>query len=338
MKERSWSLGAIATLALILSPGGLAQGDVGLAPPDPATDSGRAIRELYWVVFAVCAFVFVVVESVLVSFIFRYRRRRDTPADAEGPQIHGNTRLEIVWTIVPALILVGIAAFTFAKTPAVQATPDGDDAKNALRIRVEAHQFYWQYVYPDGVITLDRLRLPAQRPVTLELTSFDVIHSWWVPELTGKRDAIPGRLTLLHFTPIKTGTFKGRCAELCGILHARQTTEVVVMSTAAFEDWLARQASTQRTGRSDLGRRTFEAVCAKCHGAQGEGGVGPPVQGSGTLTNPEALGRLLFEGQDTDTLAGYMPPVGSGWPDRQVEALLTYLEENKTLSGRSPEG
>ena len=172
---------------MLLCAGAAAAAPGGLGPPDPETDSGEAISDLYWVVTAVCAVVFVAVESALVLFVIRFRRRRGTPEDAEGPQIHGNTRIEIIWTIIPALILVAIAVFTFTRIPSVQAK--GSDE---VRIRVEAHQFYWQYVYPNGAISLDELRLPVGRTVALELTTHDVNHSWWVPALTGKLDAIAG--------------------------------------------------------------------------------------------------------------------------------------------------
>ncbi len=199
-------------------------GNGGLGPPESATPSGEAINQLYWFVFAICAVVFVAVETALVLFVIRFRRRRSADAGVEGPQIHGNTRIEIIWTIIPAVILVGIAVVVLARSSAVEAT-SGERA-NELVIEVQGHQFYWQYVYPDGQIAIDTLVLPVDRPVKLELVSFDVNHSWWVPELTGKRDAIPGRTNELRFTPTSEGVYEGRCAELCGVLHAVMPTTV----------------------------------------------------------------------------------------------------------------
>jgi cytochrome c oxidase subunit II len=324
----------IAGLALVAAP--LATAGQGLSPPSPKTPSGEAIKGLYWFVFAICAVVFVLVESALVLFIIRFRRRRDTPADAEGPQIHGNTRLEIIWTLIPALILVGIAVVVFVRAPAVEAT--GDDG-NALEVRVEAHQFYWQYVYPDGQVSLDRLVLPVDRPVRLELTSFDVDHSWWVPELTGKRDAIPGRTTNLRFTVEEEGIYEGKCAELCGVLHTVMPTEVEVVSPAAYDRFLAsRAAQDSGDARLELGRETWESVCADCHGPEGEGDIGPAIQGNGTLTNAEALRDLLENGQDTPDIDGAMPGVGRGWPPYQVDALIAYVESNETLATPQQEG
>ena len=324
----------IAGLALAAAP--LAAAGQGFSPPPPKTPSGEAIKGLYWFVFAICAVVFVLVESALILFIIRFRRRRGTPADAEGPQIHGNTRLEIIWTLIPALILVGIAVVVFVRAPAVEAEGQGGQ-----RISVEAHQFYWQYVYEDegGVISLDRLVLPVDQPVRLRLTSFDVDHSWWVPELTGKRDAIPGRTTTLNFTPEEEGTYEGKCAELCGILHTVMPTEVEVVSAAEFDRFLARRRA-QNAGEAqlELGRETWESVCADCHGPEGEGDVGPAIQGNGTLTNAQALRDLLENGQDTPEIEGAMPGVGRGWPPFQVDALIAYIESNETLATPQQEG
>ncbi|HEY7561701.1 MAG TPA: cytochrome c oxidase subunit II, partial [Gaiellaceae bacterium] len=264
-----WALAVLAVPAAVAAPGGI-------GPPSPATPSGDAISGLYWFVFAICAVVFVAVETALIVFIVRFRRRPGNE-DAEGPQIHGNTRLEIIWTIIPAVILVGIAFVVFARTPAVQAT--GGDRSDELVIRVEAHQFYWQYVYPEGQIAIDTLVLPVDRPVKLELVSFDVNHSWWVPELTGKRDAIPGRTNVLRFTPTREGVFEGRCAELCGILHTVMPTNVEVVSRTEYASRLQLLTGQDQPGAAQLslGRQTWDRVCAKCHGLGGEGDIGPPV-------------------------------------------------------------
>jgi cytochrome c oxidase subunit 2 len=330
-------IAALGALALVAVPAALAQSG-GLGPREPATSSGEAISQLYWFVFAICAVVFVAVETALVLFIIRFRRRRTTPGDPEGPQIHGNTRLEIIWTAIPAVILVGIAVVVLLRVPAVNATEG--DRSNELVVRVEAHQFYWQYVYPDGTISLDNLVLPVDRPVRLDLTSFDVNHSWWVPELTGKRDALPGKTTELRFRPAREGTFEGQCAELCGILHAVMPTTVSVVSEAEYDEWLAFAGGQDESAaaRLALGRDSWDRVCAKCHGIAGEGDIGPPIAQSGTLVNEEALRTLLEEGQDRPNFEGYMPPVGRGWPDYQVQALIEYVRSNERLSAPQQQG
>jgi cytochrome c oxidase subunit II len=314
---------SLALFFALLCAGAAAAAPGGLGPPDPETDSGEAISDLYWAVVAVCAVVFVAVESALVLFVIRFRRRRGTPEDAEGPQIHGNTRIEIIWTIIPSLILVAIAVFTFTRIPSVEAK--GSDE---VRIRVEAHQFYWQYVYPNGAISLDELRVPVGRTVALELITHDVNHSWWVPALTGKLDAIAGRTNVLRFKPKRTGTWEGQCAEFCGIQHAVMYTRVKVVEEAAFDAWLQEQA---RISETDLGRQEWEAVCAKCHGFEGEGDIGPAIAGNGTLTNRQELIHLLSTGQNTDQFESYMPAVGLGWTGRQYDALIAYIKATPKL-------
>jgi cytochrome c oxidase subunit 2 len=291
------------------------------------TESGRTIHEIYWVVYGLAAFVFVLVEATLLAFIVRYRKRRHSPDDVEGPQIHGNTRVEVAWTLIPAILLLALATYAFARVPTVEAKPEpGEDA---LRVEVTAHQFYWQYDYGDGRISYDELVLPVDRKVTLLLRSADVDHSWWVAELTGKRDAIPGLTNELNFTPDEEGVFEhGVCGEFCGTQHARMTTTVEVLAQDEWEAWVDELAAASP---ETVGEQAWEAACAKCHGLDGEGDVGPPIARNSTLTNPEALRRLLYEGQNTDT-EGYMPPVGEGWTDAQIEALIAYIRSNDRLT------
>jgi cytochrome c oxidase subunit 2 len=255
---------AAALLGLALAEPALADFNGGIAPPDSATDAGSQINEIYWIVIGITAAVFLLVEGALVWFLFRFRRRGDAPVEAEGPQIHGHTRLELAWTAVPFLILVAIMVVTIVKVPSVEAKPG--PGVDTLDVEVEAHQFYWEYTYENGVVSVDRLVLPVDRPIRLVLRAYDVVHSWWVPELTGKRDTIPGRTNELTFTAARTGTFRGQCAELCGVQHAVMRTTVEVVDGARFDDWLAGEASAQAAGESDLGRQTWEGVCAKCHG------------------------------------------------------------------------
>ena len=333
-------LAAFAVLAgalLALAPEALAQYRGGVAPPESATRSGDAINELYWVVTTIAVIVFVLVEAALLFFIFRFRRRRDAPLDAEGPQIHGNTRLEVLWTVVPTIILIALAVFTIAKVPDVEATAGESVPGEALHITVDAHQFYWQYEYENGALAFDTLYLPVGRRVTLDLASADVPHSWWVPELTGKRDALPGQLNQLSFRPEREGTFtNGKCGEFCGIQHAAMLTRVEVLSAEDFERWLA---DNEAADEVELGRSEWEAACAKCHGPSGEGDIGPTIARNPVLTDFAQLDRLVRrEGQDLDTNEGYMPPVGKGWTDAQLRALIAYVESNEELAPPTNEG
>ena len=316
---------SIALLSAFLAAGSAFAAPGGIGPPAPQTPSGEAISRLYWILIGLCGTVFVLVETALIVFIVRFRRRRDTPETAEGPQIHGNTRLEIIWTAIPALILAALAIFTFTQIPAVQAK--GADDGEHLAIRVQAHQFYWEYRYPGGETTVNTLYLPVDEPVELQLTGMDVIHSWWVPALTGKMDAIPGRVNTLRFVPGTTGNFDGKCAELCGIQHAFMPTTVNVLERA---DYASALAGAQQP--LALGKATWEGACATCHGLDGKGDIGPSIAGNATLSNRAALETLLENGQNTPQFEYYMPPVGRGWPPEQLDALMAYIESSKTLS------
>ena len=301
----------------------------GAQPPESGTQSGETINEIYKVVLATCAFVFILIEAALIAMIIRFRRQKGTASDAEGPQIHGNTRIEIIWTVIPAVALLILAVFTFSKVPDVEAIPAAGE--DVLVVEVTAHQFYWQYEYPDGTLSFDTLYLPVDRPVTLAIRSADVNHAWWVPELTGKRDAIPGRTNELNFTPRNVGTFdKGVCGEFCGIQHTEMRTIVEVVSAADFEAWLA---ENQPPDLVAMGEQEWTASCAKCHGLAGQGDIGPPIAGNAILTDPVALRALVENGQDQGAVKGYMPPTGLGWTDAQIDALVAYVKSNPELAG-----
>lgn len=331
---------AVLLVFVLAFPAAALAGNGGVAPPPSDTPSGDAIREVYWVALGVCAFVFVAVEAALVLFIVRFRRRRTTARDAEGPQIHGNTRVEIAWTIVPAVMLAGLGVFTLLKVSDVQADPSASEQAAVARestVHVQAHEFYWQYTYPNGAISLDTLYVPAGQTTQLRLSSEDVVHSWWVPELTGKMDAIPGRTNILNFKPRTPGSYEGVCAELCGIQHAVMRTTVKVLPYEEYRQWL-RESAPGAQDPVALGKQEWTAACAKCHSLDGGGLVGPPIAGNATILEVESLKRLLLEGQDTPALESFMPAVGRSWQDRQFQALVAYLKSNKQLSTSPAQG
>lgn len=307
----------------------------GIAPYEGATDSGRTIHEIYWVVWGLTAVIFILVEATLIGFVLRYRRRPQAHPDAEGPQIHGNTRIEVAWTVVPAILLTALAIYTFVRVPDVEAT--GDAGADAVHVEITAHQFYWQYDYGEGRVSYDTLYLPVDKPVVLTIVSADVDHSWWVPELTGKRDAIPGRVNTLRFTAEQVGRFEsGVCGEFCGTQHAQMTTAVEVMSQGDFDAWLADQEGGGN--REAVGASQWRAACAKCHGFEGEGDIGPTIAQNPLLADAGQLKQLVYEGRDTEGTEGYMPPVGNGWTDEQIETLIAYIASNEKLAPPGGQG
>jgi cytochrome c oxidase subunit II len=290
----------------------------GLTPVDPNSPNTERIEDLYWFITFWAALVLLSVAVPLAIFVLRYRSRGRSRA-VEGPQVHGSTRLEIAWTVVPVVILLIITIFTLYKLPGI--TLDAEAGEDVTRIRVEGRQFYWQYRYPNGVIGIDTLRVPADRLVELEITApeNDVIHSYWVPALLAKFDAVPGRTIETAFRG-EPGTYHGQCAEFCGIQHAEMLATIEAIPADEFDAWLTEEARRQETADSDLGEQVFAGVCAKCHGAEGQGLIGPGLSAS-TVSNAAAVEEIVRNGR------GEMPAVGADWDDREMNALTAHLRE-----------
>jgi cytochrome c oxidase subunit 2 len=289
-------------------------GNGGFAPLTPHSPNARRINDAYVWISIFTGAIFVLVEGTLLWFIVKYRRR-GRPRTLEGPQVHGATKLELIWTAIPVLILAAIAAFIFYKLPGIQDVPAAKAEGGPMRVKVTAHQFYWQFTYPDGSISIDELHAPVNRTVRVDITSQDVDHSWWVPELGGKFDAIPGHRTHTWFKADQIGTYRGRCGEFCGVFHAAMKAVVDVQTKAEYATWLG-------TAASGLGRSEWVGACAKCHGFRGEGGYGPKISNNSLLIQAQGLEQLIRNGKNK------MPPVASGWSDEQVRALLAYLKQN----------
>jgi cytochrome c oxidase subunit 2 len=310
----------VALLALAVSTAALA-GNGGLAPPAPASPDASNIRDIYWLILAISVAIFLVVMIPLLLFIVRYRSR-GRPREVEGPQVRGHTNLELAWTAGPVIILAVIAAFVFWKVSDLGATSGLSASEaNAAKdeVRIEAHQYYWEFVYPNGAISVDALRLPYNRPVRLTVVSADVAHSWWVPALDGKIDAIPGRVNHMSFRATKLGTFPGQCAELCGLLHAEMKAQAEVMPVDAYRSWVQHRASP--AGKLELGKEVFTGVCAKCHGLAGQGDIGPNIASSALLKDRQALAKVIRNG------GVKMPAVGRDWPQSELADTIAYLQQ-----------
>ncbi len=315
----------VAALIVLVGVGFLAWiGESGgnLTPVAPATEGAADIQDIYVFIGIFASIVFLLVTVPLVLFLVRFRNRGQDRS-VEGAQIRGNTRLEIAWTVVPVLILVAIVTFALVKLPGIR-EPMPAAGESGLRIRVEGRQFYWRYVYPNGAIAIDRLRLPVDRVTELAFTApdFDVIHSWWVPALGGKFDSIPGQVTEFGYRPTRTGVFEGRCAEFCGLQHGIMLATAEVMPQRQFDRWVEETAEQQRAGESDLGADLYTGVCVKCHELAPE--YAPRIAGSPILRQREAVAEIVRNGR------GRMPAVGRGWTQRELDALLDFV---RTIAG-----
>ena len=290
----------------------------GLTPVTAESPNAERTEDLYWLLSAIAGVVALSVAIPLILFVFRYRGR-GRARTVEGPQVHGSRRLELAWTLVPIGLIAIAVAFTFYKLPGI--TLEAEAGERELVVNVEGRQFYWQYEYPNGVISIDKLRAPAETLVKLVITApeSDVQHSYWVPGLGGKFDAIPGETNETAFKA-KAGVYEGQCAEFCGIQHAAMLAEIELIPVEEFDSWLEEEARAQETGDSDLGEQEFIGACAKCHGPTGEGLIGPGLSGA-TVNDAENVAEIVRNGR------GRMPAVGEEWDERQMDALTDHLRE-----------
>jgi cytochrome c oxidase subunit 2 len=311
--------GVVATL---VGAAPAAAGNGGLGPVPPESPNAEGISQSYWLITAFVVAIFVLVQGLLIAFLIRYRRR-SRARTVDGAQIHGSSRLETIWTVGPVVVLFVIAAFVLAKLPGIDNVPEARAGSERLVVDVVGRQFYWEFRYPNGVVTVDRMRAPEGRTVELRVSApdEDVIHSWWIPALGGKIDAIPGRVNTTWFEAQRTGVFLGQCAELCGLFHAKMTAAVEVLPPTEFDRWLEDRGEQQTAISSPLGEEVWEGVCAKCHGMEGQGGYGPQLVGSSLVTDAEAMETLIRNGRNL------MPAVGSDWTDEQVQAVTDDLQE-----------
>ena len=206
------------------------------------------IEDVYWFATFICIGIFALVMSVLIYSVWTFRAPPEDESD--GPSIHGHTGLEIVWTVVPAILVIAIGIVS-----AVVLSQNGDAGTNPMTIKVFAQQFSWRFEYPDSKsLKSYELVMPVNRNITFELQSADVIHSFWIPAMGQKQDVVPGIETGIVITPTRTGHFTLVCTELCGLGHATMRSPVTVVSQADFDKWVAEQQGDSERGRRRRGR------------------------------------------------------------------------------------
>jgi cytochrome c oxidase subunit 2 len=260
-RRRTLVLALLATAGLSLLLTGTASADL-FTPEDGGSPNADKIDSLYKVVLVIAIIIFAVVEGALFYSLFKYRAKKG----AVAAQIHGNTRLEIGWTVGAALILVVLAVLTFVQLDGIRdpensgknglQLADGVLTANtarrlppngkSLNITVNGQQYVWRYTYGDGdgnvlndPFSYEEMVVPTDTTVTLDIEAQDVAHSWWIPRLGGKFDAVPGYTNHTWFKIAKPGVYTGQCAELCGRNHANMTARVRAVSPAEFETWIA---------------------------------------------------------------------------------------------------
>jgi cytochrome c oxidase subunit 2 len=313
--------------------------------PVAAGKEAHRIDVVFWFTTAISILVFSVVASVLAYCVIHFRVRPDD--DADGPPTHGHTKLEMVWTAIPALLVTSIAIVS-----AVVLAQNGNAGSDPLVVKVTGRQFMWTFTYPNGRTT-GYLEVPQNGHTKLEITSEDVIHSFWVPQLAQKQDAVPGQINPLVITPTRLGTYPVICTELCGLGHAIMRSHINVVPQAEFTKWLKGSGAGTSGGASasggassggggNAGLTVFQQQgCASCHtftAASATGKIGPSLdnlKSEAAKANKGSLEQFVHQSivdPNAYVAPGYapniMPPTFSSLPASQLNALVQYLVTN----------
>ncbi|PZC48896.1 MAG: cytochrome c oxidase subunit 2 [Chloroflexi bacterium] len=290
-------------------------------------------EDLFVLIFIAALIVFLIVGGFLLFTVLKFRNRAGTPR-----QTHGNTRLEVILTIIPAIVLIIVAVPTISALFYIADPPSGEAV---MDINVTGKQWFWNFEYPDaGVTTSNELHIPVGENIRATLRSDDVIHSFWIPKLAGKVDVIPTRANDMWFKADEVGVYWGQCAEFCGIAHAHMRFQVVVETQADFDAWVAKQAEPAAEPSSELAQRGHDLVtargCIGCHTIDGipgaVGTIGPNLTHVGSRTRiasgilertPENVAAWLRDPQEAKP-GNDMPNLNLSEDD--ISALVAYLD------------
>ena len=344
--RRVWLLGCalLVVSALLLVAVGPAFAQEGTPPQQPsaltpAGPNSEAIANVFTIVLVMATVVFVVVEGLIVYSALRFRRKAKD--SSEPVQVHGNTKAEIAWTILPALIVVTLFVLALQTLQTLDTKPAA--AAEQMTVKVIGHRFWWEYQYPDlGITTATDLVIPIGKVVNLEITSGDVIHSFWIPQLNGKTDAFPNHINTTWIMANAPGFYYGQCAELCGPSHANMRAVVIAKSPEEFDQWVKEQqaGSVQPTEvLAQQGQQLFmTGACIGCHtinGTAAQGKVGPNLThlasrtgiAGGSLTNTEGNIKRWLANPPAVKPDSVMPNLNLSQAD--IAALTAYLTSLK---------
>lgn len=296
---------------------------------DLAGPNAKKADQLWDITFLIAAVIFVVVEGLLVYALVRFRHK----PGREAAQFHGNTKLEVILTLIPALILAGLAIPSLKTIFEIAQKPAG-----ALEITVTARQFWWQYEYNDfDFQTANELVIPVGQPIHLTFKGADVIHSYWIPRLTGTQDVVPGRENELTFSADEAGTYHGQCKEFCGLSHANMRLIVHAEPQNEFQTWVSEQQRPAAAAASDVaeGEKLFlEGQCVNCHAIQGTDAASTTAPDLTHFASRDTFAGAMFEVNERN-LAEWLrdPPAmkpGSLMPDYglsedEIDKMVAYL-------------
>ena len=305
----------------------------------PASTPARSIADLSVFVLVIAGIIFIVVFSLLVYCVAKFRGRA-TDAGREPAQVYGSTQIEVAWTIIPILIVVVLFLATARVIHAIQDVPE---PAGAVQVIVIGHQYWWEFRYPKlGIVTANELHIPVSdpnhpTPTFLQLLSADTDHSFWVPELAGKTDLIPNHPNRMWIDPQRTGVFVGQCAQYCGTQHAKMLLRVSVDGQAEFAAWVRTQQKTAlEEAGAVAGKRVFESnACMNCHtvaGTSANGRFGPDLThlmsrttiAAGVAENTRANLRLWIQDPSLTKPGSLMPAMKLS--DADLDAVVSYME------------
>jgi cytochrome c oxidase subunit II len=309
---------------------------------NPLATPGYSERQAAYLTLAITAAIFVVVAALIVYTVFRFRRRTGDDSRQEPPQVYGSNQIEAAWTIIPILIvfvLIGVSARVIASVQ--NASPPA----RALKIRIVGHQWWWEIQYPDfGFVTANEIHVPAtpdgKQATYIELTSVDVNHSFWVPQLAGKTDLIANRINYMWIDPREPGVYVGNCAEYCGTEHAKMLLRVVADTPQDFQAWTQQQ---QKPANSDPQlsqvRDAFGALaCVNCHAVRGTPAAGKFGPDLTHLMSRQTIGAGVFVNDTKDLRAWVNDPQDSKpgcfmpsmkLTDQELDQVVSYLQSLK---------
>jgi cytochrome c oxidase subunit II len=305
----------------------------------PASTPASSIVHLSIFVLAITGIIFVVVFTLLVYSIIKFRGNA-ADAGREPAQVYGSTQIELAWTIIPILIVVVLFLATARVIHAIQDNPQPPEATEVTAI---GHQFWWEFRYPKlGIVTANELHIPVSDPANptptfVNLMSADTDHSFWVPELAGKTDLIPNHPNRMWMDPHRTGIFLGQCAQYCGVQHAKMLLRVSVDSPGDFAAWVhGQQQPAFQDASVEAGRRVFESTaCINCHavaGTNANGRFGPDLThlmsrvtiASGAAPNTQEALRLWIQDPNKIKPGSLMPAMQLS--DADLDAVVSYME------------
>jgi cytochrome c oxidase subunit 2 len=339
---------------------GAAFAEYGLNFPKPVTSIGHRVLELHNIILLICVVIFIIVFGFMFYSIYAHRKSRGYKA----AKFHDNVKLEVVWTVIPFVILVSMAI------PSTATLLEMDDvSKSDMTVKITGYQWKWKYDYPDQNVSFfsnlstpreqienkaakggnyllevdNPLVLPVGKKIRFVVTANDVIHAWWVPAFAVKKDAIPGFVNEVWARVDEPGVYRGQCAELCGKDHGYMPIVVQAVSPEEFDKWVSLQKDKAASASADAGKtwtrdelmekgkKVYASTCAACHGANGEGvGPFPKIAGSKIATGPVAAHfNIVMKGKPGTAMQAFAGQLN----DVDIAAVVTFQRNgfgNKT--------